>query len=324
MIYKSPSNIALIKYIGKKDANHPINPSLSYTLNHFISGVRIFKSSHRRDEHSQEKMQDYWQPLTGLRWLPISMTEDEKKRFLVFFKKLKIFFNLNEIYCVQSANNFPKNIGVASSASSFSALTLAVYGQVLKGRKEQFKSLSTENLSQISREGSGSSCRSFFKPWCLWDKNKIQSLSFPFNKLDHDLVLSRNEEKKIASSTAHCLIRTSPYFENRADRAKKRLKKFIHFMLKTDWMNLYKIVKDEFQDMHQLFETSTPSFSYQNDQTKKVLEEVEKFWRDNKDGPLVTMDAGSSIHLLYRPDQKKIRKTLKEMILKNVPDIQFF
>ena len=39
--WKSPSNIALIKYWGKKDLQTPMNPSLSLTLNdcHTITDV---------------------------------------------------------------------------------------------------------------------------------------------------------------------------------------------------------------------------------------------------------------------------------------------
>lgn len=45
----APANIALIKYMGKKDnANTPDNPSLSYTLNELKSTVRLEKISSKK------------------------------------------------------------------------------------------------------------------------------------------------------------------------------------------------------------------------------------------------------------------------------------
>lgn len=46
----APANIALIKYMGKKDdnSNSPDNPSLSYTLNELKSTVRLEKMSSKK------------------------------------------------------------------------------------------------------------------------------------------------------------------------------------------------------------------------------------------------------------------------------------
>ena len=79
-IFMSPSNIALIKYMGKeKSGNIPSNPSFSYTLDHLISGVKL----------TPVEGEDDWIPLEGKRWIPLQMNDFEKNRFLIFFKKLK-------------------------------------------------------------------------------------------------------------------------------------------------------------------------------------------------------------------------------------------
>ena len=168
-IFTSPSNIALIKYMGKeKGFNVPSNPSFSYTLDHLISGVKL----------TPIKTEDDWSSLEGDGWMPLQMNDFEKNRFLIFFKKLKNIFHLKKNYLIQSANNFPKSAGIASSASSFSALTQAVYQQSLK--EKTYKQLRLEELAFISRQGSGSSCRSFFRPWCLWDHIKFKVFLCPF------------------------------------------------------------------------------------------------------------------------------------------------
>ena len=313
MIYKSPSNIALIKYMGKKDHknNTPINPSLSYTLENFVSGVRLSLIKEKKDR---------WAPLEGKSWLPLSMSFKEKKKFLDFFKQLKNIFNLQGSYLIESANNFPKSAGLASSASSFSALTLAGYNLALKksSKKDKLKLFTSCDLSRVSRRGSGSSCRSFFKPWCLWSGRKIQSVSLPFSNLDHEVIYLSRKEKKVSSSTAHKRIETSPFFLGRAKRAKSRLKKLMSALEEKNWKTVYYLVKDEFEDTHRLFETSKPGFSYRSEKTKQTLREIEKFWTDHRDGPLVTMDAGPHIHLLYRPDQKQLKKQLSQKLKQKI------
>ena len=46
-------------------------------------------------------------------------------------------------------------------------------------------------------------------------------------------------------------------------------------------------------------------------QSKELLTLLEQLWQSNGDGPLVTMDAGPNIHLLYREDQQDIAMKFK-------------
>ena len=80
------------------------------------------------------------------------------------------------------------------------------------------------------------------------------------------------------------------------------------------WKETYQVVWEEFEDMQRLFETSQPGFSYRNDRVKKTLKVLDQFWKDYKDGPLVTMDAGACIHLLYRCDQQHIRRQIQNQL----------
>ncbi len=306
MIYKSPSNIALIKYMGKTADGAPVNSSLSYTLKNLVSGVEL---------EPVEQPADLWEPLRGEEWQTLSMNMKEQERFLSFFQKLKKLFNLKGCFKVRSGNNFPKSSGAASSASSFSALTKAVYQQAVKeGRTEP---LGDEQLALISRGGSGSSCRSFFSPWCLWDKNSVRSLSFPCDTLIHHLILTSDREKKVSSSSAHQRVQSSPYFEGRSERAENRLHLLMKNMKEKNWKVMKQIAQEEFEDMHNLFESSRPSFSYLTEKSRKILKILDRFWEEKQDGPLITMDAGPHIHLLYRPDQMHLKKEM-DLLLRHV------
>ena len=302
----TPSNLALIKYMGKKPPsegnNIPLNSSLSFTLNHFMTKVEI-----------EEAVSDSWSPLEKGDAFYTNLPQPARKRFLDFFQKLKNDFSIPGFYRIRSGNNFPLAAGAASSASSFSALTQAVY-KLAQDQTELQKKLSTEELAQISRSGSGSSCRSFFSPWALWTEKSVQPLKFPFENLIHQMIVTSVSDKKISSSKAHTLVESSSYFKGRPQRAEMRIKKLCSALNSKDWRECFLLVREEFLDMHHLFETANPSFTYQTEASKQILKKVEDFWKQKGDGPLITMDAGSGVHLLYRLDQEELAKEFSSVL----------
>lgn len=293
----APSNIALIKYMGKLDfsKNIPSNSSLSYTLQDLKTFVEIERT---------DATEDQWLPLIQSGCLSPIFSIQGQKRFLTFFKKLKDIYNVKENFIIKSANNFPSDSGLASSASSFAALTMAA--------SDAFESLGYKNRSdqtryQLSREGSGSSCRSFFSPWAVWKGIEVFKPEIKIQKLLHDVVLVDAKIKKVSSGEAHKRIETSPHNKGRAERAEKRLIDLIAAFNEDNWKDAYNIVWDEFIDMHDLFETSEPFFCYRTEGSYSVLQVIREFWKEINDGPLVTMDAGPNIHLLWREDQQLLR-----------------
>ena len=293
----APSNLALIKYAGKKDkSNIPLNSSLSYTLNGMISKVRITPARTKEDS---------WKPLKEVSFLPLKLSPFAVEKFLNFFKFLKKTFQVSGFYLVESANNFPAEAGCASSASSFCALTKSAYLMALSrsSNPERVRRLSSSCLSVLSRHGSGSSCRSFFSPWALWEGEGALPVELPFSHLKHHLIQADFKSKKVSSSRAHEEIVKSPAFKGRVKRAQGRLSNLLSALKRRDWRACFEITWDEFQDLHQLYESA--GIVYRNQKSLQILDTVKKFWEKEKDGPLVTMDAGASVHLLYRPDQKK-------------------
>ena len=292
--------------------NRAVNPSLSYTLPHFITQVQLKKSR-----------VDQWVPFTKKPFeeisryhsshhldLDLTLSKTEQERFISFFKFLKDFFKIPGHYDISSQNNFPVSTGIASSSSSFAALTVATYNLAQEKsllEKEKFKLINKQTLANLSRIGSGSSCRSFFSPWCIWMDYKIYVFSHSFEHLDHQLILIDSGKKKISSSLAHKKVLTSPLFKNRPERATKRMNALKSALTLGDWKSCFNISKEEFLDMHSLFETSQTPFSYRNKTTEKVIDFIDFIWEKREDGPLMTMDAGSNIHLLYRKNQRELK-----------------
>ncbi len=296
----APSNIALIKYMGKADvtANRPTNSSLSFSLDKLRTFVRI--------KRIEKLTVDKWQPLEREDLRPIVLSTKGREKFLNHFAMLKHEFKIEGFYQIESANNFPSDCGLASSASSFAALTMAAHDWRVKDAQGPIVPYRPKELAKLSQKGSGSSCRSFFSPWSLWHEGGAESIQLPYTNLKHQVILCDESIKEVSSSAAHQLVLTSDLFHGRPERAEERLRNLVQCLRIEDWKKAHDICWNEFWDMHVLFHTSVPAFIYMNDVTMKVLNLLNDYWKKNNDGPIVTMDAGSNIHLLYRSDQQAV------------------
>ena len=319
--------------------NQALSPSLSITLDHLLTKVKIesLEGGARRDQWRpfEKSPFDGLPPLFRLSKKIVwerGFSSLAQKRYLDFFKLLKRFFALPGHYILYSENNFPSAAGMASSSSSFSALTLATWAlaKKLSPFKKELALLSKSELAYLSRVGSGSSGRSFFSPFCLWMDGEfkgsenallrnhlLQSSSpfkNPFGKWSHQAILIDLEAKQISSSEAHSLVKSSPRFKSHHQRSEKRLLSLAKAFRQKDWKALFKLCREEFLELHSLFETASPPFSYRNKHTEEALRQIESFWKKRGDGPLITMDAGANLHLFYRPDQGREKEALESAL----------
>lgn len=299
---QAPSNIALIKYMGKTDDanNLPINPSLSYTLNHLLSSVVLETFTGKKD---------FWEPLVIPGGSSFSLSQAEQTRFLQHLTRLKDYFEYTGAFTVRSSNNFPLSSGLASSASSFAALTKCAVLALHELTQKPMPSI--EEQARLSRLGSGSSCRSFFSPWALWHEDKVEAIELPYKDLHHEVIVISHAEKKVSSREAHRRVKTSSSYSTRGQRATENLKVLLTALRTEDWESAYLICWREFQDMHQLFLNCEEPFSYMTDSTHQALRTLQDLWQREGDGPIITMDAGPNIHLLYRPDQVEMALQFK-------------
>lgn len=290
----APSNIALIKYMGKipgsskGSGNLPTNSSFSLTLENLRTFVTI----------EPKGKEDTWAPLAGFQAIQLSPTGLTK--FLDHFKRLKETWNISGAFEIRSANNFPSDCGLASSASSFAALTLATYELARESQKNL--AVSALELSKLSRRGSGSSCRSFFSPWAEWRGEGAEKVDLDL-KVEHAVLILESGKKVVSSSQAHERVTSSELFKGRPERAMNRLDHLRMALKSGAWQEAFELCWSEFWDMHALFETSQPAFGYMNSETLKALSVLRDVWTREGDGPLVTMDAGPNVHLILRPDQ---------------------
>jgi diphosphomevalonate decarboxylase len=167
-------------------------------------------------------------------------------------------------------------------------------------------------MAALSRQGSGSSCRSFFSPWALWKDEVVGAIDLPYKNLIHHVIVVSNTKKDISSSEAHRRVQTSLLFPGRDKRAESRLEKLLKSFGDKNWAKSYTILWQEFWDMHALFETAEEPFGYMLPDSLEVLNYLRNYWTSYQDGPLVTMDAGPNIHVLFREDQFEQAEKIKQ------------
>ena len=156
---KSPSNIALVKYWGKKPIQIPTNPSISFTLTNCFTKTTI----------SFKKTKEFAFNFT------VEGTEKPS-----FVPKIESFLERIKEWCpyifsyeleIDTENTFPHSSGIASSASGFSALALTIVEL-----EQKITGISNENkylkASFLSRLGSGSASRSIYGPSAIWGQHK--------------------------------------------------------------------------------------------------------------------------------------------------------
>lgn len=331
----APVNIAWIKYMGKIDGR-PSNASLSMTLDQLgtVTSMTVASADSLLGSPAREG---------GLRFLwnneayvPPEAGRIKAERFLnriedftAVLKKFGISASIpTEPIEIKTENNIPASAGIASSASGFAALTLAWLG-ILSGEKySEWKHLFLTNtevkkaVAALAALGSGSACRSFMGPFVEWDP-KLGIRALP----DHSdssnpqwidfILLLETAPKKVSSSEAHERVKTSVLFSGRAHLAEERLAHLKNALSRLDYEALSELVLNEAIDMHELFHTSEPSFTYLNEESRRWIDRVRT---QNPKLPsqnvLLTLDAGANVHLFVPGSDEKIwdRYLTKESI----------
>jgi diphosphomevalonate decarboxylase len=195
-------------------------------------------------------------------------------------------------------------VGIASSASAFSALALSASSAAkLK--------LSQKELSILARRGSGSASRSVVDGFAIWKKGKNSRASFakqlaPVEHWDlRDLVVIVGKSaKKKSSNEGHALVLTSPFFKVRQRNLPRRIREIKKAIKAKNMINLGELVEEEAIELHVIAMSSKPSIIYWNKGTMEVINKV-KAMREDKIQAYFTMDAGPNVHIICRAKHVK-------------------
>ncbi len=307
---KAGSDIALIKYWGKKDKilRLPANGSISMILDSLFSTTTVeFSLSLSADEVL----------IAG------EVEEGESSRVVKHLDRIRSLAKSNglidkDIFAkVVSENNFPKSTGLSSSSSGFAALTIAA-------SKAIGLNLSEKELSILARQGSGSACRCVCGGFVEWldgetsSESYAQSFAGPNDFLIRDLVTIVSEDKKNLSSTqGHDLAETSPFFAARQQKISAKLDAVKKAIFSNDFITLGELVEAEALEFHSILLTSSPTILLFYPGTIEVMQLVRSL-RSSGVPVYFTINTGFNVHVLTLPEYED--QVL--MALKKLPSVQ--
>lgn len=305
-IWRSPSNIALVKYWGKKGEQLPANPSISFTLDQAVSETRMNASLH--SEEPGIKIDFTFENQTNPAF---------SDKIITYLQKASREFTWLNNYHLQisSVNTFPHSSGIASSASAFSALALCLCTLHEKITREKIADF-YQKASFWSRIGSGSACRSVYGGYNLWgatDRVKESSDEYAVNidnqihsafKNFSDTILIIEKGKKAVSSTGgHALLKNHPFASKRYRIANENIGYLMDIMQAGDLDAFIDLVESEALMLHALMMSSPTPFILMKPNTLAVIEKIIDFRNQTGLHLLFTLDAGANVHLL-NPEQE--------------------
>lgn len=300
----APSNIAFIKYWGKKDESLrlPTNGSISMNLSNLISTTTVEFSPTYKDDQVMIDGQ---------------IKAEESKRVVEHLDRVRKISALSYKAKVVSLNSFPASTGLSSSASGFAGLTLAA--AVAAGLN-----LPKKDLSILARLASGSACRSIPSGFVEWlegtDNETSYSVSiYPPNFWDIADVVAvvSGGKKEIPTTLGQKYASTSPFYQTRLLLIKNKIKQMKNFIEEKNFLKFGEIVEEEALEMHAIMMTSNPALLYWQPETMFIMQKVRE-WRRNGLPVYFTVNTGQDIHLIC--EKKNVRRV--NLLLRKIGSVR--
>ena len=302
--WQSPSNIAIIKYWGKRPGQFPMNPSLSLTLGDACTRMHV-------DYH-------YSRSNTELR-LRYFFEGQENRKF--GDRMLKYLYNLQKFLPylpyldleIHSENTFPHSSGIASSASAFSALAMCLVEieQQLCDKQHSEES-HRRKASFLARLGSGSASRSVYGGISVWGEfreipqasNEIavpleEGIDPVYNSFHDTILILDAGIKEISSSEGHQMMEHNPFADKRFQQARDNLRSLLPALQEGDLKVFMEIMEYEALSLHAMMMTSKPGYLLLKKDSLSAIEKIRTFRKDTGMPVGFTIDAGANLHVLY-------------------------
>ena len=289
----APSNIALCKYWGKRDAelNLPVNSSLSISLGKLGTRtiIKFAKNADRIYLNGKPAPKAFGARLSA---------------YLDLFRKEGQFFE------VRTRNNIPTAAGLASSASGFAALVKAL-AQLMNWK------LNDRELSMLARVGSGSASRSLYDGFAVWHMGQradgmdsyAESLDGAWPDLRVGILEVSKIRKKVGSTEGMNRTReTSELYRSWPAQAHCDYDELRTAIAAKDFPMLGKTAENNALAMHATMMAAWPPLCYWKPQSVSLMQKV---WAAREEGLELyfTMDAGPNLKLLFlKENQAAVKK----------------
>lgn len=317
--WQSPSNIALVKYWGKKPRQIPANPSLSITLSNSYTEMILSVGEPAINEPELE----YFFEGGG--------NEAFESRIREYLRNISPYFPFlgGRKIRIESRNTFPHSSGIASSAASMSALALGICSieqQIVgRSRDEHF----FRKASYMARLGSGSAARSVYGGFVTWGMlegigHTSDEFATPlagnagpaFTSLFDAVLLISPDKKPVSSSQGHALMNDHPYAVARYQQARENLRVLHRAIIGNDVETFIQITENEALALHGLMMSSHPAFLLLKPGTLRVVSLIQQFRKDTGSFVAFTIDAGPNVHLIYpEAERGKVLAFIRDELL---------
>lgn len=318
--WRSPSNIALVKYWGKHGQQLPKNTSISFTLDNCATQTRLEYQIAQNNEPT----------------LKVLLDGKEEPGFL---PKIQKFFNIAGPYIpflgecdlvVHTTNSFPHSSGIASSASGMSALALCLLDIENSLMDTPHSSeFYNKKASFLARLGSGSAARSIDGGLVVWGQHSkidgssdLYAVAYPeavhpvFHDFCDTILLVDKGQKVVSSTVGHGLMHNHPFAEQRFQQANSNMEHIKPILASGDLKAFIALVESEALSLHAMMLTSSPYFVLMKPATLEIINRIWAF-RQETDTPLCfTLDAGANVHLLYPKNTAETVRAFIETSLK--------
>lgn len=296
----APSNIAFIKYWGKRDENLrlPENGSIAMNLSNLLTCTTIeFSPLLKSDELT----------IDGRRELGAGL-----ERVTKHLDRIRLLAKIKTKAKIVSNNNFPRGTGLSSSASGFAALTLA-------SSKAAGLNLSERKLSILARQASGSACRSIPDGFTEWLDGSSSETSYSISiypathwQIFDIVVIISKEMKETPTTEGQRLARTSPFYSQRLMFVQNKIKKCKNYIKARNFKLFGELIESEALELHAIILTSRPSLIYWLPTTVMLMKLV-KQWRNEGIEVYFTLNTGQNIHLIVETKNRdEILKRLEK------------
>lgn len=294
------TNIALVKYWGKRDENlHlPYQSSISLATCGYGTATKI--SYETTAQHDRYFLND----------TEIAIDSAFATRLIAF---LDLFRSPGEYFRVVSNTNLPIAAGCASSASGFAALVLAL--------NDFYRwELTPKELSILARLGSGSAARSVFSDAgaVMWHCGTLADGFDSYGEVLQEywpelrvglLILSKAPKVLSSSAAMRCTVETAQFnYDIWCNETKKDFKNCLEALHSKDFSALGAIIENNSAALHRLLKCADPVINYSSPETLLALAKIQKL-RHQGIEVYATQDAGPNLHLIFqKPDEEKIRQ----------------
>jgi diphosphomevalonate decarboxylase len=322
--WRSPSNLAIVKYWGKYGRQLPRNASISLTLS---AAYTDMKMEYEVNLEQSELEVDFM-----FEGKPQLQFAQKIKAFLLSIKDELPFLN-HAFLKIESSNSFPHSSGIASSASSMSALALCICSI----HRSHFEEGMTDTefymrASHFARLGSGSASRSVYPFMAAWGEHPdidassneyavaYDKIAPVFKTFHDDILIVSAREKSVSSTAGHQLMEGNPYAAARYEQANQRMSILLDALEKGDVLAFGKIAEDEAMTLHGMMMCSEPSYMLMEANTIEMIRRIQSYRNETGVPVFFSLDAGPNIHLLY-PDEVApmvdllIKDQLKELCI---------